>query len=215
MEYRKHYNLLIEKARSSPKLEGEYYENHHVIPRSLGGTDAQDNLVSLTFRQHYVAHHLLYKIYQYVDLAQAYKLGCAFFLMSKSNNGTRNTNSRLYDQAKRCFAEAQKLFNQTEEGQVFRKKIAKARVDNQKVQFVYHFYHEAYGDFMISTTDLMNMFPEQKLNSSNLVKVGKGERPSTKGWMLYENRKLGIEGLLQLKREKMSISAKKRYRGNQ
>ena len=31
-------------------------ENHHIIPKSWGGTDSKDNLIRLTFQQHIIAH---------------------------------------------------------------------------------------------------------------------------------------------------------------
>ena len=36
-----------------------YTESHHIIPKSLGGTDNEINLVSLSLRQHFVVHLLL------------------------------------------------------------------------------------------------------------------------------------------------------------
>jgi hypothetical protein len=62
MNYIKHYNNLITKARSRTYIEG-YYEIHHIIPRCIGGTDDKDNLVKLTPEEHYIAHQLLVKIY--------------------------------------------------------------------------------------------------------------------------------------------------------
>lgn len=56
------YNLLIEIARSrgldKTKLQG-YYEIHHIIPRSLSGSNNKDNLVLLTYKEHILAHMLL------------------------------------------------------------------------------------------------------------------------------------------------------------
>jgi len=61
MDYKKHYNLLIERAENR-KLEG-YSEKHHIIPRCMGGTDEKDNIVCLTPEEHFVAHQLLVKMY--------------------------------------------------------------------------------------------------------------------------------------------------------
>jgi len=61
MDYKKHYDLLIEKAKHR-KLS-EYKEKHHIIPRCMGGTDNKDNLVDLTPEEHYVAHQLLVKMH--------------------------------------------------------------------------------------------------------------------------------------------------------
>ena len=61
MDYKKHYDLLIDRGRNR-NLEG-YKETHHVLPRCLGGTDDPDNLVDLTAEEHFLAHQLLVKIY--------------------------------------------------------------------------------------------------------------------------------------------------------
>ena len=63
MNYLKIYNDLIEKAKIENVKNNEYYEIHHIKPRSLNGSDDDKNLVKLTFRQHYVAHELLVKIH--------------------------------------------------------------------------------------------------------------------------------------------------------
>lgn len=61
MDYRKHYNYLISKAKDRI-LEVEIYtESHHIIPKSEGGKDVQTNLVNLTAREHFIAHWLLYR----------------------------------------------------------------------------------------------------------------------------------------------------------
>jgi broad specificity phosphatase PhoE len=54
------YCNIIQTAQNRPKLTG-YFENHHVIPRSLGGTDNLENIVSLTAREHFISHILLTK----------------------------------------------------------------------------------------------------------------------------------------------------------
>ena len=61
MDYKKHYNLLINRAKGRT-LEG-YSEKHHIIPKCMGGSDSKDNLVRLTAEEHYVAHQLLVKMY--------------------------------------------------------------------------------------------------------------------------------------------------------
>jgi hypothetical protein len=61
MDYKKIYNSLITRGKSR-KLNC-YVEKHHIIPRCLGGSDDDDNLVELTPEEHYLAHQLLVKIY--------------------------------------------------------------------------------------------------------------------------------------------------------
>lgn len=65
MNYNRIYNELIERSRNENRQKGcgIYYENHHIIPKCLGGEDTSENLVLLTAREHFIAHWLLTKIY--------------------------------------------------------------------------------------------------------------------------------------------------------
>lgn len=63
MNYKKHYEKLIQKARNRSILKSEYKEVHHIIPKCMGGDDSKDNLISLFPEEHLVAHLLLVKIY--------------------------------------------------------------------------------------------------------------------------------------------------------
>ena len=60
-KYTRWYNSIIENSRT--RTLDCYKERHHVIPRSLGGTDEKHNLVDLTAREHFVCHWLLVKMY--------------------------------------------------------------------------------------------------------------------------------------------------------
>ena len=57
MDYRKIYDAIIERAKARER-PNERLEIHHIVPRSLGGTDKLENLVALTIREHYVVHRL-------------------------------------------------------------------------------------------------------------------------------------------------------------
>lgn len=76
MNYQLLYDLIILKAKPREIIKGQYYERHHIIPRCLGGNNRKENLVMLTFKEHYVCHHLLCKIYP-----NNYKIKAAFALM--------------------------------------------------------------------------------------------------------------------------------------
>lgn len=39
----------------------EYHERHHIVPKCLGGTNDDDNLIDLFAREHFIAHKLLAK----------------------------------------------------------------------------------------------------------------------------------------------------------
>lgn len=50
-------NILNTRGRFS--CGDEYCERHHIIPKCMGGTDAEDNLIDLFAREHFIAHKLL------------------------------------------------------------------------------------------------------------------------------------------------------------
>jgi hypothetical protein len=61
MDYQKIYNALIDRANN--RISEGYIEKHHIIPRCLGGTDDEINLVALYPEEHFLAHQLLVKLH--------------------------------------------------------------------------------------------------------------------------------------------------------
>jgi hypothetical protein len=66
MDWKLLYQKLVESAKSESRTkdDGVYYERHHIIPKHMGGGNDKDNLVLLTFREHIIAHYLLWRIYR-------------------------------------------------------------------------------------------------------------------------------------------------------
>lgn len=64
MNYKEIYKNFILRCKSQNIPDGIYFEKHHIVPRSHGGTDCPENIVKLTFRQHIFAHKLLWKTYK-------------------------------------------------------------------------------------------------------------------------------------------------------
>lgn len=71
MNYSRIYEDLIfsAKNRKKPKC---YCEKHHIIPKSMGGTDLKENIAILTAREHFIAHWLLKKIYNNKEMIYAF-----------------------------------------------------------------------------------------------------------------------------------------------
>ena len=92
MDYKKVYQQIIFNAQSRGRVEG-YKERHHIIPKSLGGTNKKSNLVNLTAREHFIAHMLLAKIYGGNQWAAIVRF--------KHGNKKSYFNSRLYEIAKK------------------------------------------------------------------------------------------------------------------
>lgn len=61
-KYTRIYYSIINRAQSRILPKETYTEKHHIIPKSLGGSNAKDNLVVLTAREHFICHWLLTKM---------------------------------------------------------------------------------------------------------------------------------------------------------
>lgn len=62
-KYTTTYYNIINRAAVRVNATG-YTETHHIIPKSLGGTDEATNLVVLTAREHFICHRLLINMTQ-------------------------------------------------------------------------------------------------------------------------------------------------------
>ena len=95
MNYTKIYNNIIEKAKN--RITDQYIEKHHIIPKCIGGNNSAENIVSLTYREHFICHWLLCKIYP-----ESAKLKAAFAKMLESTkNNKRIISSYMFDAVKR------------------------------------------------------------------------------------------------------------------
>ena len=90
MNYEKIYKSLIAKRQQLILDKSKQYcEKHHILPKSLDGTDENSNLILLTAREHYIAHRLLSKIMlsKYGNKSQQYiKMICALLKMNDAKH---------------------------------------------------------------------------------------------------------------------------------
>lgn len=123
MDYRRIYDSLIEKCRLRDKADG-YTENHHVIPKCLGGSNDVNNVVEMTLREHYIAHKLLVLIYGCnKKLIYALWMMTTMTMKAKSNGrcGSRvvfnsGVSSRDYENAKSLYVKTKigKVYSDSE-----------------------------------------------------------------------------------------------------
>lgn len=59
METYKEFIQNILNARGRFACGDEYHERHHILPKCLGGSNNEDNLIDLFAREHFIAHKLL------------------------------------------------------------------------------------------------------------------------------------------------------------
>lgn len=84
MNYKKIHDSIIERAKVRD-ISG-YTENHHIVPKCLGGDNKKENLVRLTAKEHWIIHQLLCLLNpKNYSLLKA--LEC---MMRKSDNQYRN-----------------------------------------------------------------------------------------------------------------------------
>lgn len=120
MNYSRVYYEIIENRKNNPYVG--YTEKHHIVPRSLGGTDDANNLVALSAREHFICHLLLTKMY-YEDTPKYYKMIKAFMMMLKcrSDNQQRIFSSKTYKFLREEFSKAQSLSQRGENNSQFGK----------------------------------------------------------------------------------------------
>jgi len=94
------YNSIIERAKSRTLTKKVYTENHHILPKSLGGSNSKDNLVRLTAREHFICHRLLVRM---VEDKAKYQMIKAAEMMTKKNSWQNRykITSRTYERLKK------------------------------------------------------------------------------------------------------------------
>ena len=75
----------------------QYYENHHIIPRSLDGNNDPINMVLLEYEEHFLAHKLLIECTENTNKA---KMNSALLRMMNSAKGQQLTTSEEYAKVK-------------------------------------------------------------------------------------------------------------------
>lgn len=95
-KYHNTYFKIINRAQQRTLDNGVKFEVHHIIPRSLGGNDDDDNLVKLTLKEHWVCHRLLVKFLN--DPTALRKMYNALFIMAVKDY--RTINGRIYQYIK-------------------------------------------------------------------------------------------------------------------
>ena len=102
MNYKWHYDKLIETRIKRELDPNEYYEKHHILPKSMGGSNCKSNLVYLTGREHFLAHWLLWRMH--VNTIYDSKAAFAFHCMTTLNQSKTKLSSRGYHEARSAYS---------------------------------------------------------------------------------------------------------------
>lgn len=105
MNYQKIYDAIIANAQNR-NIPNVYTEMHHILPRSLGGSDDTTNLISLTAKEHFICHHLLWKIHKNREMTKAFML-----MTSAKRNGIKfRVTASTYQKLKEETSQRQREF---------------------------------------------------------------------------------------------------------
>ena len=101
-KYTRWYYNIINAAKIRP-ITG-YTEKHHIIPKSLGGTNAKTNIVALTAKEHFICHRLLTKM---VTSESKSKMIYALWIMNASNKTKERgkMTPTLYEKIRKEYSE--------------------------------------------------------------------------------------------------------------
>ncbi len=98
------YYRIIEEVKLLGRLREDkiYYEKHHIIPRSLGGSNKNNNLILLTPEEHYLCHSLLP---DFCDGSSYYSMVKAWHLMNYTRDvsGLEIIGPKKYGILKRAY----------------------------------------------------------------------------------------------------------------
>ena len=96
--FKKTYTKLIAKGKSRglDKTALNYYtEVHHIVPKCVNGTNEDKNLVLLTYREHVIAHMLLARIYNTIELKHVVN-----YMLSSKKNTIKIVSTKFIDEIK-------------------------------------------------------------------------------------------------------------------
>ncbi len=103
-KYTKWYYNIINSAKD--RIIDGYVEKHHIIPRSLGGTDDKSNLVILTAKEHFICHLLLTRMTTGLDNRSMWHAAWNMINQKREYQHRYKVSSRVYELIKVSNADA-------------------------------------------------------------------------------------------------------------
>lgn len=173
MTYKEFIDNVLE-ARGRFACGDEYHERHHIVPKCMGGTNDEDNLIDLFAREHFEAHRLLA-----LENPDVKGLTYAWWAMSVQTNQYTGERYRITPEE---YEEVKKIFS----------KIVSERTSGNKNYFYGINYrgenHPNYGKPMTDTQ-------KEKIRKSLTGKYSKKEHPNYGKPLSIERKKKISESL--------------------
>jgi hypothetical protein len=176
MDYKRIYAEFIKDRRAKESTLTGYSERHHIVPRSMGGGDDVENLISLTPEDHFFAHLVLAKAHNtrpawgaVMLMLGAKHAGAGRFILRRKATRWRSN----YGAFKRAYSLASQGING-------------ANADHDE----YEFHHHS-GKFFKGTRIAFADF--SGVSSANINPVIRGRTVATAGWALSKETAVSAE----------------------
>lgn len=174
MNYSLIYQDLINRAKTRDLDMNVIYEKHHILPKSLGGSDEPSNLVKLTLREHFIAHRLLVKIHRN-DQQNYAKMSYALWWMCKTKmqQDSSLVNSHAYQVARTQFIQNSPM----------RDTLRKIKVANNRKAGIYNYNYNQVSESLKKTLGEMSKVQmktriDKSLGKADVKKRGESIRRS-------------------------------------
>lgn len=119
------YYSIIDAAKARNPIN-DYTETHHIIPRSIGGSNDTSNLVKLTAREHFICHLLLTKMTNgQIQHKMAFALNS---FRRASSNQQRILTSKQYELVRKIVSQAR---SESLKGNTYSKGIKRGPVSEE------------------------------------------------------------------------------------
>jgi len=176
MNYQKIYNDFIADRLLKQPVKPTYFEKHHIIPKSMGGSDDNSNLIRLTASDHLFAHLLLAKIYG----GKMWNAVVAMTALISENTGKYRVFGKRYIFEKARIETAnyhRKLFSGS----------GSPQSDKTKYNLFHHDGRMAYGD-------RFELAEQTGLSRQLISGLLLGAKKTSKGWYCKEYNPKGLTG---------------------
>jgi hypothetical protein len=188
-KYTKWYFNIIDNAKSRIIDEKEYFEKHHIVPKSIGGSNSQDNLVNLLPKEHFICHLLLTKmlnginkrkmwyasymmvvginrVNRYKPTSRSYQIVRNNMIMASKERPGTNTGKVMSAEQKRKISDSLKGKNTQPKSEEHKQKMRKPKSEEHKKKLSESRKGKSYGYTHSEETRL-------KIGKSNTGKTGK------------------------------------------
>lgn len=122
------YHSVIRNAQTRALDSTVYTENHHIIPRSISGSNSKSNIVKLLAREHFICHLLLPKFTTGGNKKKMERAALMLTVTSGNQQRYKITN-RIYEIIKKNFSLSVKGIAKGPYSESHKENISKSKKD--------------------------------------------------------------------------------------